>query len=884
MSASLFGGSRVPKIVPEFASLYRSLDRVGGSSQTPWRDVAKKNLLLVDADPRSLRVLEVSLRKVGYSVTTASEASSALRMMDDARPDLIVSDTRLDGMDGFDFVREIKKRDDSQHIPFIFLSSDMSVESKVKGLELGISDYLNKPIYIKEIVTRVNLLLSRQQHESLAPSGQGGKTKFTGALSDLGLVDLLQTIDLGRKSGVLTMSNGPMNGAIYFADGRVIDAEVGTAKGEAAVYRALLWSEGSFEMDFRPVRREDRVQTGTQAILMEGMRRVDEWGSILEQIPSLGTVCEVVEEEFYARLADIPDEMNEVLKHVDGKRSLVEVIASVDGDDLAVLASLSKLYFDGLIAPLAMQPSSPGIVESVTDGQPVGQLVQSREAHDRAISNTPDVKKPDGVPFRATIKPTQPLDTIEESTLKGVGIPFAMPRDSVPTAGIVRVGGDEDSLQGTSADSKIVTPESDSLPENLAEDESDSPETDNEDPMSKKAKRKKQESLAPEAVAESSVESNIIRFPQKTAQVAGQVAVGDDVGSASVESPASEPPPSRASGIEQRSSGKKNKKKRREESDSDTSQVTKKRDPENDTSKQDVAKADALKDSAVAKNTNGTEESPKEITTGSHAAIITGEHKAMADEFFRSDAYNAAQNIQAPETWDDLDDTEVLPHQRRGLYATIGILGFAACVLIGIYGYNHWVMPEAEELGHQAVTRLPEPIAAGSPAAIAAHSATPAAAPAAAAPTAPVAETPVAAAPAVDAPAPAAPVAAAPVAAVPVAAAPASGDYATALAAAKHARGRRQIEAYQAAIAINPAGAEALSGLGFIFLNRGDNRQAADLATRAVAADPTSSEGWITLGAARQGLGDAAGGREAYRACVERGVGRYVNDCRQMAR
>lgn len=826
----------------------------------------------------------MSLRKAGYSVTTAGEASTALRYIDESKPDLIVSDTRLDGMDGFDFAREIKKRGDTSHIPFIFLSSDMSVESKVRGLELGVSDYLNKPMYIKEIITRVNLLLSRQQHESLAPPGQSGKTKFTGSLADLGLVDLVQTIDLGRKSGVLTMRHGPNTGSIFFADGRIVDAEVGTQRGEAAVYRALLWADGTFEMDFRSVRREDRVKSTTQAILMEGMRRVDEWSSITEQMPVLTTLVEVVEEEFYAHLADIPDEMNDVLKHVDGTKSLLRIITSVDGDDLAVLAALSKLYFDGLIRPVPGQtaplevaePTNEPSTESIdepnsTDLDTSGHTTEEfagATTVDRDFVDAVPVRTGHTVPFRAEPTSTQPIETIEENTLRGVGIPLALPSDSVPVAGTVKVGVVDDTLSIAAEDSKNIAVRNDS-----SDSATDSSDTDDEDPMSKKGnKRKKQSTLVPGMSAQATAESNVILFPQKTAQVAaaGQVAVGGDVAQPT-ETPASIPPGAdRPSGIESKS-GKKNKKKRREESDSDTSQVTAKQRPEND--------------APVAKKTDGDEDAPKEVTTGSHAAIITGEHKAMADEFFRADAYNASQNIQEPETWDDLnEDTEVLPGQRRGIYATIVIGVVAAAVIIGIYGYNNWWMPVAEELGHTGSTRLPEPIAAGTPESV--HAATQAAtAPAAAAPAAaaPAAAAPTATAPVAAAPAEVTPGAAAPAAVAPVAAAPVSGDYTTALEAAKRARGRRQVEAYQAAIAINPAGSEALSALGFIFLNRGDNRQAADLAQRAVTADPTNSEGWITLGAARQGLRDETGAREAYRACVEQGRGRYVNDCRQMS-
>src|SRR3974390_2832811 len=62
--------------------------------------VAKQKLLLVDADPRSVRVLEVSLKKAGYSVTTASDGLDALQKIKSLTPDLVLSDTRLPKMDG----------------------------------------------------------------------------------------------------------------------------------------------------------------------------------------------------------------------------------------------------------------------------------------------------------------------------------------------------------------------------------------------------------------------------------------------------------------------------------------------------------------------------------------------------------------------------------------------------------------------------------------------------------------------------------------------------------------------------------------------------------------------------------------------------------------
>ncbi|MCB9597209.1 MAG: DUF4388 domain-containing protein, partial [Sandaracinaceae bacterium] len=313
--------------------------------------MAKKSLLLVDADPRSLRVLEVSLRKAGYSVATCGDAGEALEMVELSAPDLVLSDTRLPGMNGFELVEELRRQVEHDKVPFMFLSSDSSVESKVRGLELGVEDYLTKPIYIKEIITRINLTLQRQEREGLARRTSVSKTRFTGSLGDMGLVDLLQTIDISRKSGVLELSTGSQRGTITFREGQLLDAELGALVGEPAIYRLLLWNEGEFEIDFRPVRVEQRIRSSTQAILMEGMRRVDEWGRLLEQIPTLDNVFEVSEEELVERLAEIPDEINTILRHIDGRRSLMEVVDAADQDDLETLTAITKLYFEGIIFP-----------------------------------------------------------------------------------------------------------------------------------------------------------------------------------------------------------------------------------------------------------------------------------------------------------------------------------------------------------------------------------------------------------------------------------------------------------------------------------------------------------------------------------------------------
>jgi hypothetical protein len=211
---------------------------------------------------------------------------------------------------------------------------------------MGGEDYLTKPIYIKEIVTRARMILQKAEKERFERRETRGG--FSGSLSDLGVVDLVQTFEVGRKTGLIRL-DGERSGTIYFRDGRVIDAELGRLAGENAFYRILNTFEGNFEVQFVPVDRPERIEVSTQGLLLEGMRRLDEWGRMLEQLPPLETVFEIDYRQLAERLSEIPDEVNGLLRLFDGRRALARVVDDSDFEDLAALGIISKLYFEGLV-------------------------------------------------------------------------------------------------------------------------------------------------------------------------------------------------------------------------------------------------------------------------------------------------------------------------------------------------------------------------------------------------------------------------------------------------------------------------------------------------------------------------------------------------------
>jgi CheY-like chemotaxis protein len=381
--------------------------------------VAKRQLLLVDPDPQSLRVLEVSLKKAGFSVTTASDGADALAKLELSAPDLILSDTRLPRLDGYELVRRLKDKPEYAVIPIVFLTGQKSIEDKIRGLELGVEDYLTKPILVRELIARVNLLLARRTHDSMATSIPiSRRTRFSGSLEDMGVVDLLQTFEVSRKSGIARIWDGRREALIYFRDGKVVDAELGKLRGEEAVYRSLITSSGEFEVELSSIPNEDIIPTSTQGLLMEGMRRVDEWGRVLEQLPPLETVFDVDHEQLVERLNEVPDELNAILRLFDGRRSLLDVVDESPFEDLSTLSTISKLFFEGLLVVTKRRADEEVVPVSEHDAS-----VRPERPSFSSEEYVPDSSHKEGPSWRPSAPPIEPFalnEAVATRTIPGL--------------------------------------------------------------------------------------------------------------------------------------------------------------------------------------------------------------------------------------------------------------------------------------------------------------------------------------------------------------------------------------------------------------------------------------------------------------------------------
>jgi CheY-like chemotaxis protein len=320
----------------------------------------KRNILLVDADARSLRVLEVTLRQAGYMVTVSRDGEDAVAKLLECAPDLLITETRLPKRDGYSLIRWMKARAETAGVPALMLTQQGSVEDKIRGLELGVEDYVTKPVFVRELLARVQMVFARKTQAALAQarSSPAERACFKGSIEDMGLVDLLQVFESGRKTGVLQLHQGAMHARVFFRAGKVVDAELGRLKGEEAIYRALVWRDADFEVEFGEVLVDDLIGTTTQAILMEGLRRADEWGRLAEQLPPLDAVFTLERAELDSRLSRIPEALDGVLRLIDGTRTLMDIVNESPFDDLSTLSTVSKLFFEGFLVPKPLRRSS----------------------------------------------------------------------------------------------------------------------------------------------------------------------------------------------------------------------------------------------------------------------------------------------------------------------------------------------------------------------------------------------------------------------------------------------------------------------------------------------------------------------------------------------
>src|SRR5438445_2937939 len=129
--------------------------------------LASKRIVIVDDYEESCKLLAEILSST-YECSYTSDSMSAVNLINEKKPDLILLDYKMPGLLGVDVCREVKENEATKNTPIIFVSGAATIDERIKAFETGADDFISKPFHVKELILRIKARLSEKEPEVAA--------------------------------------------------------------------------------------------------------------------------------------------------------------------------------------------------------------------------------------------------------------------------------------------------------------------------------------------------------------------------------------------------------------------------------------------------------------------------------------------------------------------------------------------------------------------------------------------------------------------------------------------------------------------------------------------------------------------------------------------
>ena len=226
--------------------------------------VRGKRILVVDDEPNVVKSCARMLELEGFEVQGATSGTEAIGLYKSDHFDLALVDLKMPGMDGLEVMAALKKY--NPDVMVIIFTAYSTKENILDALRLGACEFLEKPLDASHLVSTVHRILE-QENDS---------TVVRGNLRSISLPNIVQISCTEREQARLRVRRRGQEGYVFFTDGNVVHATLGSRVGEEAIYELLTWEGGDFELEMGVPAPERTVTTGWSGLLLEGMRRIDE--------------------------------------------------------------------------------------------------------------------------------------------------------------------------------------------------------------------------------------------------------------------------------------------------------------------------------------------------------------------------------------------------------------------------------------------------------------------------------------------------------------------------------------------------------------------------------------------------------------------------------
>jgi CheY-like chemotaxis protein/predicted regulator of Ras-like GTPase activity (Roadblock/LC7/MglB family) len=294
--------------------------------------VVAKRILLVDDEPNVVKSCARMLELEGFAVEGVTNGKEALDLYRGEHFDLVLTDLKMPDVDGLEVLTAVRRLNPDAAV--VIFTAYGTKESVVEALRLGAREFLEKPLDTKTLTATVRRILSQENGATVR-----------GNLRSMSLASIFQINCTERNRARLQIRHDEQEGSVYFADGDIVHAELGSQIAEEAVYEMLSWEDGDFEIEMDVPAPERTVTAGWSGLLLEGMRLLDEQTAGLE----------TEEAETAARVADEKGASGDMIQELAGTLKRIEnvvgvVITARDGIVLADELADANPQKEGAIA------------------------------------------------------------------------------------------------------------------------------------------------------------------------------------------------------------------------------------------------------------------------------------------------------------------------------------------------------------------------------------------------------------------------------------------------------------------------------------------------------------------------------------------------------
>ncbi len=310
-----------------------------------------KTILVADPDVKMIRRVNATFKNYGARFINVKDGPRALELAVSLRPDLIIMEISLPFLNAIRIAQILKSNPNLKSVPIIFLAAGEINPAYLPFLENAV---IQKPVRMEEMIARIDASFMKAA-KAIEVSDES--REVLGHLDQMPIVDILQIFNMNKKEGVLVLKreNLAEEGMIFLIEGDIVNAVTGAAKGEKALYRLLGWNRGTFEYVPKNFSPEITIDKPTDALLMEGMRQMDEWRRLSDDFPPMDAHLSLKMEpqKIPGRLRPVT---KEVLALVEFYKKVADVLDHCSYPDFEVMLTLHTLISKGILASRSGAP------------------------------------------------------------------------------------------------------------------------------------------------------------------------------------------------------------------------------------------------------------------------------------------------------------------------------------------------------------------------------------------------------------------------------------------------------------------------------------------------------------------------------------------------